>query len=142
MQRSALASLTMTLAICSLIGGSAFLPVRVDAQDSALNAGRTQLIFGTAKPDGSAVSDEEFGEFLDLVVGPRFPSGFNVVDGFDQFESAGVIFKIRSFTVMFVYASDRAREANRRINEVRELYKAQFQQESVPRIDDPVRASR
>jgi hypothetical protein len=131
----------MMLAICSLIGGSAFLAVRADAQDSAFNAGRTQLVFGNATPDGGVVSDVEFGAFLDQVVVPRFPNGFNVVTGFSEFETAGVIFKEGSFTVTFIYPSDRAREANRRINEVRELYKTQFQQESVPRIDDAVRAS-
>jgi hypothetical protein len=131
----------MTLAICSLIGGSAFLTTRADAQDFAFNAGRTQLTFGNAKPDGTVVTDAEFGRFLDEVVGPRFPNGFNVVNGFNQFESAGIIVKVGSFTVTFVYPADRAREANRRINDVRELYKAQFAQESVPRIDDAVRAS-
>jgi hypothetical protein len=135
MQRLALRCLTVMLTVCTLIGVSASMSVPEDAQDSAANAGRTQLVFETAKPDG-VVTDEEFGAFLDAEVSPRFPNGVTTVKGTNQFQSAGVLVKETAFVVTFLYPFDRAREANRRINEVRQLYNLQFQQLSVLRVDD------
>jgi hypothetical protein len=136
MQRRALRCLTVMLTVCTVIGVSAYISVWVDAQDSAANAGRTQLVCGTAKPDGGVVTDEEFRAFLDADVSPRFPNGVTTVKGTNQFQSAGVLVKETAFVVTFLYPLDRAREANRKINEVRRLYNLQFQQSSVLRVDD------
>jgi Protein of unknown function (DUF3574) len=136
MQRLALRFLTVILTVVTLIGVSAYMSVPVDAQDSVANAGRTALVFGTAKPDGTAVTDAEFGAFLDVEVSSRFPNGVTTVKGANQFRSAGVLVKETSFVVTFLYPLDRARDASRRINEVRQLYNLQFQQSSVLRVDD------
>jgi len=42
---------------------------------------RTELFFGSAKPDGSAVTEEEFSTFLDQVITPRFPDGLTLLTG-------------------------------------------------------------
>lgn len=96
---------------------------------------RTELFFGSSKPDGSAVTDAEFGEFLDQVITPRFPDGLTVLTGLGQFRnSAGVIVKERAFLLILLYPKP-VRASSVRIDEIRDLYKAQFQQESVLRVD-------
>jgi hypothetical protein len=123
--------------VSTLFGVSAYMSARVDAQDSVANAGRTQLVFGTARPDGTVVTDTEFAAFLDAEVSPRFPNGVTTVKGAGQFRrSDGVVVKEDAWVVMFLYPLDRAREAGRRLNDVRRLYNERFQQESVVRVDD------
>jgi hypothetical protein len=122
----------------TLIGISAYMTAPANAQNAAANSGRTELIFGTAKPDGTVVSDQEFRAFFDQVVTPRFPKGPIIVKGDTQFQREdGLIVEESVFSVTFLYRSERSREANRRLNDIRQVYMAQFQQESVVRIDDP-----
>ena len=98
---------------------------------------RTELFFGTARPDG-VVTDEEFMEFLDHVITPRFPDGLTLLEADGQFRGAdGVIVKEDSFVLILLYPLEDFRESSRRINVIRERYKDEFQQESVLRVDDP-----
>jgi hypothetical protein len=98
---------------------------------------RTELFFGTAKPDG-VVTDAEFRAFIDRVVTPRFPDGLTIVEADGQFRgSDNVIIKEKSFVLILLYPVDTQRVSSRRIERIRELYKQQFQQQSVLRVDDP-----
>lgn len=98
---------------------------------------RTQLFFGTARPDG-VVSDDEFRAFLDREIAPRFPDGLTVLSGDGQFRgSDGVVIRERSYVVILLYPLDSHAASTKRIERIRELYAAQFEQESVLRIDDP-----
>jgi ribosomal protein L31E len=96
---------------------------------------RTELYFGSAKPDGSVVTEEQYQQFVDAEVTPRFPDGLTVLTGYGQFRSsAGPTIKERSMVLILLY-SLRQRDANRKIEEIRAAYKRQFQQESVLRVD-------
>jgi hypothetical protein len=96
---------------------------------------RTELYFGTGRPDGSVVSDADFQEFVDVQVTPRFPDGLTLLAGYGQFKnSAGVINKERSLVLILFYPPQ-MRDASKLIQEIREIYKAMFQQESVLRAD-------
>jgi hypothetical protein len=102
---------------------------------------QTQLYFGTGKPDGSEVTDEEFQHFLEDVVTPRFPDGLTLLTGLGQYRnSAGAIVKERSKLLILLYPKRNA-ATNARIEEIREMYKAAFQQESVLRVDTKGRVS-
>jgi hypothetical protein len=97
---------------------------------------RTELFFGTAKPDG-VVSEEEFRSFVDLVVTPLFPDGLTVEKADGQFRGADeVIVKEQSFVIILLYPHETFRESSEKIESIRELYKDQFDQESVLRADD------
>lgn len=96
---------------------------------------RTELYFGSAKPDGTAVTDAEFGAFIDSEVTPRFPDGLTLLTGYGQFRSSsGVIVKEKSLVLILFYPP-RTVDANRKIQDIREKYKVRFQQESVLRVD-------
>jgi hypothetical protein len=96
---------------------------------------RTELYFGTGRPDGSVVGDDEFAQFVDREVTPRFPDGLTLLAGYGQFRnSAGVIDKEKSFVLILFYPPQ-MRDAGKLIEELRGTYKAMFQQESVLRVD-------
>ena len=112
-------------------------PIPPGALKGSLNFARTELYFGTGKADGSAVSDEEFLAFVDAEVTPRFPDGLTLLNGSGQFKnSAGVIIKEESWLLILFYSLDGFKDSSKRIDAIRELYKAQFDQESVLRVDD------
>ena len=98
---------------------------------------RTELYFGTAKPDG-VVTEAQFREFIDRAVTPRFPDGLTVLKGDGQFRGEdNVIVKEQSFVLILLYPFETFDESSRRIERIRTLYKDIFAQESVLRVDDP-----
>jgi hypothetical protein len=113
-------------------------PIPDAARNRAVIFGRTELFFGTAQPDG-VVSEEEFRMFVDLFVTPRFPEGLTVVEAAGQFTGAdGVLVKEDAFVLVLLYPAETASESHWKIETIRRLYRKQFQQESVLRVDDPL----
>jgi hypothetical protein len=99
---------------------------------------RTELYFGTAKSDGTAVSEQDFREFVDQVIARRFPDGLTVVAAEGQFKGTdGVTIKEQSFIVILLYPSETQKASSRSINIIRQLYMNMHDQESVLRVDDP-----
>ena len=112
-------------------------PVPVAARTGSLPFVRTELYFGTAKP-GGVVSEAEFLDFVDRHVTPRFPDGLTLIKGDGQFRSDGNnIVKEQSFVLILLYPHDTRDEGLRRIERIRTLYKDEFDQQSVVRVDDP-----
>jgi hypothetical protein len=120
-----------------------FLAAQVRADSAAANRpkttpavwNRTELYFGTSRPAGAPVSDRQFANFIDTYVTPRFPDGLTLLAGYGQFKtSSGDINKEKSFVLILFYPPQ-MRDANRNIEELREIYKNLFQQESVLRSD-------
>src|SRR5262249_29874832 len=98
---------------------------------------RTELYFGSERPDLPEVSAEEFKEFLDVAVTPCFPDGLTLLTGKGQFrESDGRIVQETSFVLVLLYPLDARKESHVKIEALRALYKDHFQQESVLRVDD------
>jgi hypothetical protein len=113
-------------------------PIPVDPSKGASPFARTELFFGTEKPDGSAVTDEEFRVFLDQQITPRFPDGLTLVKGDGQFRnSEGLIIKEESFILILLYPVETFKDSSKRIDSIRQCYLKTFQQESVLRADDP-----
>jgi hypothetical protein len=103
--------------------------------------GRTELYFGSNKPDGTVVTEQEFKQFLDTEITPRFPDGLTLLTGFGQFRnSQGVIVQERSMVLILLYPLQRS-DANQKIEEIRSRYKEMFQQESVLRVDSLAKVS-
>jgi hypothetical protein len=102
---------------------------------------RSELYFSTGKSDGSAVTEQEFQDFVDEIVTPRFPDGLTLLAGDGQWRnSAGVIVEEESNVLILLYPLD-DKEANSEIEQIRAAYKDAFQQESVLRVDDYSRVS-
>lgn len=102
---------------------------------------KTELYFGTQKPDGTEVTDEEFNQFLDDIITPRFPDGLTLLTGDGQFRnSQGIIIQEKSYLLILLYPRE-DRTASPEIEEIRDLYEETFQQESVLRVDSFARVS-
>jgi hypothetical protein len=102
---------------------------------------RTELYFGSGKPDGSSVTDKEFAAFVDQEITPRFPDGLTLLTGYGQYKGqSGRIVKEKSF-VLVLLTEKTAKEANAKIEAIRKLYKGAFKQESVLRVDESTRVS-
>lgn len=97
---------------------------------------RTELYFGTDKPDGGKVSDADWDKFLETEVTPRFPEGFTVLEGYGQYKDAsGKIVREGSKVLVLFYPKKMREAVNPKIEELRANYKKQFNQESVLRLD-------
>lgn len=97
---------------------------------------RTELYFGMNIPGGGTVSDEEWNDFLEKEVTPRFPEGFTVLAGFGQFrDNNGKIVKENSRVLIILYPKKARRENHAKIEQIRAAYVKTFRQESVLRMD-------
>ena len=103
---------------------------------------RTELFFGSAKPNGSSVTDKEFSAFVDKEITARFPDGLTLLTGYGQYRgSSGKIVKERSFVLILLTEQKAAKDADAKIEAIRTRYKTTFEQESVLRVDEPTRVS-
>ena len=104
---------------------------------AAVAFGRSELYFGTLKPQG-VVTDAEFEAFIDHHVTKRFPDGLTVLKGNGQFRGEDrIIRKETSYVLIVLYPDETRERSGRKLNEIREIYKDLFQQQSVLRVDDP-----
>jgi|SRR5688572_20920313 hypothetical protein len=98
---------------------------------------RTELFFGTGKPDGGVVTKEEFFRFLDQEITPRFPDGLTLLSGRGQFrDSSGKIIKEKAKVLILLYPLNSWASSSEKIEQIRDLYKTAFQQQSVLRVDN------
>ena len=100
---------------------------------------RTELYFGRLKPDGSVVTDAEWRAFVAEQVAPRFPDGFTVLDALGQYRGRdGQIIAEPTKILLIVHGPDARPRAS--VQELRDVYRRLFQQESVLLIESPARA--
>ena len=100
---------------------------------------RTELYFGLNKRDGQ-VSESEWQSFLEEVVTPRFPQGLTFMGGFGQWQDQfGKIQHESSRLLILLHGPDRS--VDDQIEQVRQIYCARFQQESVLRVTSLARVS-
>ncbi|MGK7929146.1 MAG: DUF3574 domain-containing protein [Spirulina sp.] len=94
---------------------------------------KEELYFGRALPNGSMVSDEQWREFVEEEISPRFPDGFSVVD------VSGYYRNTREATKLLIILHQNTPEVEKMLVDIIKTYKQRFQQESVLRIRDRVR---
>ena len=90
-----------------------------------------ELYFGLSKP-GGVVTEEEFQNFMDTEVAPRFPEGATILSGQGQFLDAGKLTKEGSKLLILVYTYTDTKQ--KQVKEIIDIYKTKFQQESVLRV--------
>jgi len=97
---------------------------------------QAELYFGTTQDNGYPYSEEEFLDFLDAEVTPRFPAGLTLLTGLGQWQgSDGTISQERSQVLVILYPPDPSGETSTLLEEIRDAYEQQFNQESVLRAD-------
>lgn len=96
---------------------------------------KVDLFFGRNIPGGGEISQEQFQEFINNVITPRFPAGLTVFDTFGQFQnSVGTIVREPSKTVTLLLEDTLENELF--INEIVKAYVQRFNQESVLQVVD------
>ncbi len=97
---------------------------------------RSELYFGTTMADGSEITPEAWQMFLDEEITPRFPAGLTILDGYGQFLNAqGVIAAEDSVVLIIFRPADSNAADSAALEEIRDAYETQFDQESVLRVD-------
>jgi hypothetical protein len=96
-----------------------------------------ELMFGRKIGDRIAVSDGDWGRFVDREITPRFPDGLTVFNAAGQWrdKSSNKIVREPSKIVQIVLPGDDGEFA--RLNEIAEAYKTRFKQQSVGVIVRP-----
>lgn len=95
---------------------------------------RTELFFGLARPDGQMISADEFQQFVDREVTPRFPEGLTLLGGDGQFRGADGV-TIRESAKVLILLYPHHGDNSRNIEAIRTAYVKAFAQESVLRVD-------
>jgi len=96
---------------------------------------RTELLFGLSRANAPDITEEEFQQFIDREVTPRFPQGLTLLTGNGQFQdSTGHIIQEGSKLLILLYPFSRGSSAL--VDEIRAQYRSAFQQESVLRTDE------
>ena len=98
---------------------------------------QTTLYFGLNRPAGEAITVQEWQQFVDQDVTPRFRDGLTVFDARGQWlGNDGKVARESSKALMLIHGKDAQSESN--IETLRGIYKQRFAQESVMRVDQPV----
>ena len=106
-------------------------------EDASIN---DLLYFGTARQDATAVTAEEWKEFLTSSVTPRFPQGLTVWQASGQWKGAdGSAVREPSFVLDLVHPDDQRSEDS--IRAIVAEYKSRFHQEAVLRVRNRACAS-
>lgn len=103
---------------------------------------RTQLFFGTGRHGGEPpITEEQFMDFLNKYVTPRFPDGLTLQEGYGQWrDRTGSINGERSYELILLYPREQAEARDADIEYLRNRYTEMYELESVGRVDEPVRA--
>jgi hypothetical protein len=97
------------------------------------------LYFGLGLPNGQNLSEEQWQNFLDREITPRFPDGLTVVDAYGQYLNRnGKLSQEKTKWVILIYKPRRDREQALQV--LIDHYKQQFHQESVLRVTSTVQA--
>lgn len=98
---------------------------------------QTTLYFGLSRPAGKDITGQEWQQFVDRDVTPRFRDGLTVFDARGQWlGNDGTVAREQSKALMLIHGKDGGSEEG--IEALRNLYKSRFAQESVMRVDQPV----
>src|SRR5262245_49357874 len=91
------------------------------------------LNFGTIKPPGGVVTTEEWKQFLQDTVTPRFPQGFATMETSGQWRNAdGSTTQEPSHLLVLDHPNDAVSE--KAVVDIISTYKSRFQQEAVFRV--------
>ena len=128
-RRIALVLLVSTLAACAGV-----------PRAPGLDLVRSELYFGRARPDGTAVSESEWQAFLTEHITPRFPDGLTILDAVGQYrDRAGRTRREDTKIVLIVHAPSADRWVA--LDEIRAVYRRLFDQDSVLLVVVPARSS-
>ncbi|MBS0910338.1 DUF3574 domain-containing protein [Tatumella sp. JGM118] len=98
---------------------------------------QTTLWFGLSRAHGSNIPEKAWQAFIDNDVTPRFKDGLSVYNAKGQWlGDDGHLARENSKALMLIHSADK--ENDQKIEQLRQIYKQRFEQESVMRVDNNV----
>lgn len=96
---------------------------------------RTELFFGLSKPSRPYVTDQQFQDFVDTEVTPRFPDGLTLLSGIGQYQDwvSGNIVQEKSRVLILLYPP--SADSSLAVDQIRDAYVRRFDQMGVLRVD-------
>lgn len=93
---------------------------------------RTELFFGLKRDDGSAVTEEEWDQFVNDAVNVYFPTGFTVIDAEGHYRNADHK-PVEERSKVVVIFNDGTWDTLQKFDQLRRLYCQRFGQRSIIR---------
>jgi hypothetical protein len=106
----------------------------VSCRGAARAMARLEMLFGTSRPQGAPVTDEEWASFLDSEVTPRFPAGLTVLRGPGQWLGSDGHLAREQSNILIIWHEPTIRTEGD-IEAIRSAYIKRFDQESVLRVE-------
>ena len=130
--RKAVASLILTM---PLLGGC-IVPVSVTPnlcrEIGAHDGLQIRLAFGLTRPDGSVIERQDWQQFVDSEITPRFPAGFTVIDAQGQwYDAAGHKVIQEGSRIVWIVAPSTNRSLQAHLRAIRQIYQKRFKQQAV-----------
>ncbi len=102
---------------------------------------QTQLFFSLATGDGKGVSEQQFAQFLEEVVRPRFPDGMTVLDAYGQGKGspADAASLLHASTKLLILVHPNTPDAQNKLGEVKAQFRSRFGGTNPFHLDFPVR---
>ena len=114
--------------------GPAAKPRSVACRSDAKAMARLELVFGLNRRYGDTVSEQEWTDFLDSEITPRFPNGLTVLSGPGQWLGNDGALAKESSKLLVIWHVPGAK-SNADIETIRDAYVKRFDQDSVMRVD-------
>ncbi len=98
---------------------------------------QSELIFGSLRQNLPPVTDAQWQNFVDTDITPKFPDGFSVIAVQGQWKASDGTIEKEPSHMLLVY-NDGSKATSDKLEQLRNDYKQQFQQESVLRTDTQI----
>ena len=130
--RKAVAPLVLTM---PLLGGC-IDPVSVTPnlcrEIGAKDGLQIRLAFGLTRPDGSVIERQDWQQFVDSEITPRFPAGFTVIEAQGQwYDAAGHKVIQEGSRIVWIVAPSTDRSLQAHLRAIRQIYQKRFKQQAV-----------
>lgn len=105
---------------------------------------QTQLFFSLATSDGKGVSEQQFAQFMEEVIRPRFPDGMTVLDASGQGKggatgTSGLLAMMHANTKLVILVHPNTPDAQGKLNDIKAQYRSRFGAPDIFHLDFPVR---
>lgn len=128
------AALLVVLSVAAFVAYREFAPAADGCSAAGERMQRIELLFGMGRKGGGEVGEEDWRAFLEAEVTPRFPDGLTVLTGYGQWRNAAGTIAKETSRVLLIWVRPAAADTGS-IEAIRSAWKAQFQQDSVMRVD-------
>jgi hypothetical protein len=101
---------------------------------------RTDLFFGMNIPGGGRVSAEQWKNFNDSIIAPRFPEGYTEYDAMGKWLDTATKATIAEHTKVVTFIGKKSKRRDAIVDSVIQAYIHRYKQQAVLRVDMKYRA--